>query len=338
MKTTKKQKLQRLLKVLTPDTTLPDLSAFDAQVELLKLNLKDKITVKTLEEVNSKLETFKQRIDLQPLKDSLLEIETRFKEQSQSLYNELNLKIDELTGADETRSVGLKSNISKLQSHITDLESSFNLDIKRVKKSIPDLTDIENRVSELTLQLSSRITALEEEEPQEIKDWTDTIEKLRKELLARISSIGGGSMNRHINFNGTDFLTKYTDINYKAGSNITFTIANNNATKMVDVTISSTGGGGGGTVRSINSVNTSQTAGSTSGTDYVYLCSGTMTLTMPDATASNTNLYTIKNVGSGIITINTTSAQTIDGSATIIMPVQYTSVDLISDTANWSVT
>ena len=65
---------------------------------------------------------------------------------------------------------------------------------------------------------------------------------------------------------------------------------------------------------------------------------GTLTLTMPDATAGNTNLYTVKNVGSGVVTINTTSAQTIDGSSTIVMPVQFTSVDLISDTANWVIT
>lgn len=144
-------------------------------------------------------------------------------------------------------------------------------------------------------------------------------------------------MNRKITFGGTDYLTRYTDINYKAGSNVTFTIANNNTTKMVDVTVAATGGGGG-TVRSINSVSVDTSAAAVAATDYVYLCSGTMILTLPDATASNTNLYTIKNVGSGIITIATTSAQTIDGTTTITMPTQYTSVDVISDTANWSIT
>ncbi len=144
-------------------------------------------------------------------------------------------------------------------------------------------------------------------------------------------------MNRKINFNGTDKLTRYTDINWKAGNNVTFTIANNNQTKMVDVTVASTGGSGSGIVRSIQNISASQNADASATTDYVYLCSNTMTLTMPDAT-TNSNLYTIKNVGSGTITINTTSAQTIDGSASIILPVQYTSVDLISDSANWGVT
>lgn len=326
----RKQKLQRLLKVLTPDQVLPDFTVFDEQVNQLKTALKDKIIIKTLEDVSVVLEKFKKSLDLQPLLDSISSLKGSFDEKITALNSLLEKKALEMKTGDVD---SLKAEVLDIQVQLSFLEDGQ----KKLKKSIPDLTDLENRVDEVTTQLSSRIDALEEEEPQEIKDWQNTIDKLRIELLGKMNSIGGGSMNRHINFNGTDFLTKYTDINYKAGSNVTFTIANNNQTKMVDVTISSSGGGGGST-RSINSISTSQTAGSTSGTDYVYICSGTMTLTMPDATASNTNLYTIKNVGVGIVTINTTSAQTIDGSLTIVMPVQYTSVDLISDTANWNVT
>lgn len=333
---TKKQRLQKLLKVLTPNNTLPDLKAFDAQVEILKGNLKDKIIVKTLDEVNVVLEKFKNKIDLQPLRDSLVEIETSFLEQTQALYDELDTKTQELVKADEKRAKGLKDEIAGLQLQITISEDTYKADLAKVGKSIPDLTDIETRLGEMTTELSSRVDALEEAEPQEIKDWADTIEKLRKELMARISQIGGGSMNRKMTFGGVDYLTKYTDINYKAGSNVTFTIVTNDTTKMVDVTIAATGGGGG-TVRSINSISTPTTAGATAGTDYVYLVSGTTTITLPTA-VGNTNLYTIKNVGVGTVTIATTSAQTIDGTATTTMPVQYTAVDLISDTANWNVT
>jgi hypothetical protein len=135
-----------------------------------------------------------------------------------------------------------------------------------------------------------------------------------------------------------DVLKRYTDINIKPGANVTITYANNNQTKKVDITITSTGGGGGGNARSINSVSTATNAAAAALTDYVYLCSGTMTLTMPDATSGNVNLYTIKNVGTGVITVNTTSSQTIDGDLTKVMPVQFTSIDLVSDTANWSIT
>lgn len=169
------------------------------------------------------------------------------------------------------------------------------------------------------------------------KDGQDAEEvdliKLRTEVLQRIDR-GGGSANRKETFGGTDYLTKYTDINWKAGTNVTLTVANNDTTKMVDVTVAASGGG---TVRSINSVSINTNAGATAGTDYVYLCSGTITITLPTAVA-NQNLYTIKNVGTGVITIATTGGQTIDGATTQVMPVQFTAVDLISDSANWNIT
>jgi len=46
-------------------------------------------------------------------------------------------------------------------------------------------------------------------------------------------------MNRQMFIGGVDPLTKYTDMNLKAGPNCTITYANNNATGKVDVTISS---------------------------------------------------------------------------------------------------
>lgn len=94
--------------------------------------------------------------------------------------------------------------------------------------------------------------------------------------------------------------------------------------------------GGTGIARSISSISSPTNAGATAATDYVYLVSGTTTLTLPTA-VGNSNLYTIKNTGSATVTIATTSAQTIDGSASATLPVQYTSIDLISDGSNWNV-
>jgi hypothetical protein len=55
---------------------------------------------------------------------------------------------------------------------------------------------------------------------------------------------------------------------------------------------------------------------------------------MPTANG-NTNRYTIKNISpTANITISTTYSQTIDGATTAVIP-PYTSVDLVSDNANW---
>lgn len=93
---------------------------------------------------------------------------------------------------------------------------------------------------------------------------------------------------------------------------------------------------GGGVSRSVNVVSTAATAGASASTDYIYLVSGITTVTLPTAVA-NTNRYTIKRTGTGLVTIATTSSQTIDGSTTASLKVQYGSLELISDGANWNV-
>ena len=86
----------------------------------------------------------------------------------------------------------------------------------------------------------------------------------------------------------------------------------------------------------ISSVSVNTAAGSAAYTDYVYLASGTINVTMPTAVA-NTARYTIKNVGAGTVTIDTTGGETIDGSLTAPLPVQYTSLDIVSDGTNWNI-
>lgn len=71
-------------------------------------------------------------------------------------------------------------------------------------------------------------------------------------------------------------------------------------------------------------------------TRYIYFVSGTTTLTLPTA-VGNTSFYTVKNSGSNTVTIATTSSQTIDGSTPITLPVANTSLDIVSDGANWRI-
>jgi hypothetical protein len=90
------------------------------------------------------------------------------------------------------------------------------------------------------------------------------------------------------------------------------------------------------TSRVIQTISANTTLGAVASTDYVYLCSAALTATLPTA-VGNTNRYTVKRTGTGTVTIDTTSSQTIDGATTFAIGVQYQSVDLISDGANWSV-
>lgn len=98
------------------------------------------------------------------------------------------------------------------------------------------------------------------------------------------------------------------------------------------------GGGGSGITRSVNSVTTATTAGATASTDYVYFVTNATTLTLPTA-VSNTNRYSIKNTNTGtsVVTIATTSSQTIDGVTTQTLAANQ-SIDLISNNTNWNIT
>jgi len=92
-----------------------------------------------------------------------------------------------------------------------------------------------------------------------------------------------------------------------------------------------------GTVKlSTNVISTATTAANVIDTEYVYLVSGTTTLTLPTA-IGNHNTYRVKNTGVATVTVATTSAQTIDGSTTASLPVANTSLTLVSDNANWRI-
>jgi hypothetical protein len=73
-------------------------------------------------------------------------------------------------------------------------------------------------------------------------------------------------------------------------------------------------------------------------TDSVVECtSGTFTVTLPTAIGVTGKQYSIKNSGTGVITVATTSAQTIDGGSTATLQVRYVSITVVSDGANWKV-
>jgi hypothetical protein len=74
------------------------------------------------------------------------------------------------------------------------------------------------------------------------------------------------------------------------------------------------------------------------GTDDIVICTAnSFTVTLPTAVGRSGKTFKVKNAGSGVITVGTTSAQTIDGSTTYLLSVQYQSLTVESDGANWQV-
>jgi len=70
--------------------------------------------------------------------------------------------------------------------------------------------------------------------------------------------------------------------------------------------------------------------------DCIVNCtSGTFTVTLPTAVGLTGQYFVVKNSGTGVITIDGDGAETIDGAANKILAVQYESMTLVSNGANW---
>jgi Carbohydrate esterase, sialic acid-specific acetylesterase len=91
-----------------------------------------------------------------------------------------------------------------------------------------------------------------------------------------------------------------------------------------------------GNQRLINTVTTSTTLAATGNATYYYLVNSASvtTQTLPTA-VGNTDTYVIKNINTGVVTVATTSSQTIDGVTTQTLPTQNQFYTIISDGANW---
>lgn len=69
--------------------------------------------------------------------------------------------------------------------------------------------------------------------------------------------------------------------------------------------------------------------------DSIIDCtSGTFTVILPTAVGASGAKYTIKNSGTGLITLATTSSQTIDGELTQEL-IQYDAIEVMSNNTNW---
>lgn len=334
-----KLKLKNILRAISPDQTSADLSSFHSEVNRLTEELRKKVEIKTLDDVSIQLEKFKKRMSLEPLLNEVQKIKENLDQRNQELTDQINDRSQELenllNSGDSDNSLKIEETLSEMEvlgDKLSSLERTRKSDVADIENKLKGIDKVAQRVDTLSRNVELRLGLLEKDEGIQ-----EELDKIRKDFMNRLGKMGGGNMNREIFIGGANPLTKYTDMNFKAGANVTITYANNDTTKKVDVTIAATGGSGSGIVRSINSVSAPTTAGATATTDYTYLVTGTTTITLPTA-VGNTNLYTVKNVGTNTVTINTTSSQTIDGSLTITLPVQYTSVDIESDNANWNVT
>lgn len=270
--------------------------------------------------------------------------QTKLKKLDEDFRENISALLQEVRSAEQRGTEMTASEVEKLSDKLDEAERRFQTETNSVRNESILIQAEVSRVEKTLNGTIEGITGLIEaisEDATDAKNLSvetqNALEKLERDILSRFATFGGGNMNRNIAVGGNQsVLSMFTDINFKAGSGVTITYAPNLTTGFTDITIAANGTGTG-IVREINSVAVPTVMGNTAGTDYVYLVSGTTTMTLPTA-VGNENLYTVKNVGNGVITIDTTGGQTIDNEATISMATRYTSVDIISDGSNWNIT
>lgn len=69
--------------------------------------------------------------------------------------------------------------------------------------------------------------------------------------------------------------------------------------------------------------------------DDVITCTGTKTITLPASSGLSGKVFTIKNIGTGVITVDGNGAETIDGASAYVIRTTYSGIRIISDNSGW---
>jgi len=350
---TKKEKIRKIVKGLSSpnETVLKNLSAIDEEVANFTAKLKAGITAQTVQEISDEFKKIERRIKplgvaVQQLGQELANREGNLKEQLMEAVGILrsDLRTSRGSVSQEIREATQKA-INKLMEEVVGLDvanENMGEEMRLHRGHMRDeLSKIETKLADNLLKLRQEVNGIyipdEKKWEKKLDELQKRIEKLRADMLSWSSrGGGGGNANRNILVgNNPSTLGRYTDLNLKAGTNITLSYTNNDNLKTTDLTITSSGGAG--TNRNISTVSVSSVVAAVASTDYVIIAGDGIKLTLPTA-VSNTNGYTFKNKAASSVLVVADGAETIDGSASILMPTQYTAVDLISDNANWHVT
>lgn len=338
----KNEKLKRILTGISRSDMSDVFGPLQKEMQRASALLAENVDRKSSEVIVRKVREFKSQID--SILIILAQLRTELSKSDGEVSTILNQKLFELKSAmDLYRTAGLKE-MGKLSLQMDGLKN----DIRTLSAGKVSVTEFNGLVASIERKMEGTVLFLKnnnkeqasktlDESKKTITDLSKEIKKLRQDTMSALSADRGGSMNRNISVSGnSSALSRYTDINLKPGNNVTISYQNNDNLKTTDITIAASGGGGG-TSRNISTVSVSSVVAATASTDIVVIAGAGIQLTMPTA-AGNTNLYTIKNKVASSVLVVPNGAETIDGQSNVILAVQYVSIDLISDGANWQIT
>jgi len=140
----------------------------------------------------------------------------------------------------------LQYNLQSLRNDIiSKIENLPNKDaLSEIKKNyLEQLIETRTKLKTLSGRVDDELSRLNDGQSKtekELKDVLIVLEKWKDSILLMIPR--GGNINRQIRVDGTDVLTRYTDVNLKAGTGVSLSSADDNTNKRVDITLSASGG------------------------------------------------------------------------------------------------
>lgn len=256
--------LKRIGTALSPDGTSDYLQEFDRDVAKLKESLKQKIQVKTLDDVNSQLKEFNKKIDFSSIESSVKKVEEGFNQKIVKIGELLDEELGSLRdlsakqGEDSVANVSqVTANVGLLRKELTALIDEKKKEIESFTEQVTSLKKIGESVDKEILLVNKEIAnvrafGLSEESVRRAESsiFSSRIDQVRSDLLGRIESTHrGGNANRQINVKSSVMSKKYTDINFANSGGISWSASDDDINKRVNITASiiASGGGGSGT-------------------------------------------------------------------------------------------
>jgi hypothetical protein len=127
----------------------------------------------------------------------------------------------------------LEKGIDKLKSDLEEVKKRPVSEVKEILIDTPDqpfdTTTLDKKISDLEESFNRTIVSFQEnlvdkapDYKNEIEDLSKEIETLKRDILTRIATLGGGSPNQKISVNGTWATKRYADIDIiSSGATVT---------------------------------------------------------------------------------------------------------------------
>jgi len=252
--------LKRINQALNPDGTSVDFSVFDKEVEKLKTSLKEKIQAQTIDDVKIELERFQKKINFESLTKAIDQTEENINGQIKKLSEKVDGKLNEFKTLVANKEIDNKGQLTKITDEITSLRNQIssltnekNGEIKVIKDNISELSMFSDRMDRMHRLMMKDVDTMKTDSTskgnlsdKKLETIKGELEELAKDLRSRLASLAnnrGGNANRQIKIGGVDYLTRYTDINLIAGTAMSLVVANDDASKRVNITFNASGGG-----------------------------------------------------------------------------------------------